>query len=132
MTFASRPSTKLAALTCPFKCAAARSRRQGVTRLSKSISAASEPAVDYRIDRADRIGFRASAPSRLWPVDPRRNVQMRPALGVGDKTVEEKRGGDGPGQWIVRRVVDVGNLAVHGGFIGSPQRKPPHRIVHLG
>src|SRR6185503_16537993 len=109
------PSAKRAASTVPLRCAAARSGRAGVTRLS-AIS-----LLQQRIDRARAIGFAANGAARLGAIDPGGNIQMRPAFGLADKAIEKQRRGDGAGIIVGGIVVQVGHPAGERVLIAAPQ-----------
>src|ERR1700743_3250201 len=99
------PSTKRGASTLPLRCAAARSGRAGVTRLSAIAF------LQQRIQRARGIGFAAYGTAGLRPIDPGGNVQMHPALRLFDKAIEKQRRGDRSGKPVIGIVVEIGHAA---------------------
>src|SRR3979490_2957329 len=106
----SKPSTKRAALTLPSRYLAARSPRAGVRRGS-SIAFAQQ-----FVDRARGLAFAAFGARRLCGRRPAVNIDMQPALGVGDEPLQEQRADDRAGKAARRRVVDVGYLRIQPGI----------------
>src|SRR5260370_38588258 len=80
----SSPATKRAALTLPSRYFAARSGRAGVSRGS-SIAFAQE-----FVDGARRLAFAAFGTRRLCRWRPAVDIDMQPARGVGDETLQEQ------------------------------------------
>src|SRR6266436_1804689 len=87
----SSPATKRAALTLPSRYFAARSGRAGVSRGS-SIAFAQE-----FIDRARRLAFTTLGPRRFGRWRPAVDIDMQPARGFGDETLQEQRANDRAG-----------------------------------
>src|SRR5438034_10306660 len=98
----SSPLTKRAATILPSRYFAARSGRAGVRRGS-SITFAQQ-----FVDRARGLAFSAFGARRLRGGRPAVDIDMQPALRVGDETLQEQRAGDRAGKAARRRVVDVG------------------------
>src|SRR5476651_2579482 len=86
------PSTKRAALTLPSRYLAARSPRAGVRRGS-SIAFAQQ-----FVDRARGLAFAAFGTRGLGGRRPAVDIDMQPAFGVGDETLEEQRADDRAGK----------------------------------
>src|SRR3954467_3549772 len=78
------PSTKRAALTLPSRYLAARSGRAGVRRGS-SIAFAQQ-----FVDRARGLALAAFGTRRFCGRRPAVDIDMQPALGVGDETLQEQ------------------------------------------
>src|SRR3954470_14079479 len=122
MTQNSSPVTKRAAFTLPSRYFAARSGRAGVSRGS-SIAFAQQ-----LVDRARGLAFAAFGPRRLSGGGPAVDVDMQPALGGFDETLQEQRAGDRAGEPAGRRVVDVGDFRIQPGIVSRPQWHPPQRV----
>src|SRR3954454_12892353 len=99
----SSPVTKRAALTLPSRYLAARSGRAGVRRGS-SIAFAQQ-----FVDRARRLAFAAFGARRFCRWRPAIDIDMQPAFGVGDETLQEQRADHRAGKAARRCVVDIGN-----------------------
>src|SRR3954463_9504991 len=104
VTSNSSPATNRAAFTLPSRYFAARSGRAGVSRGS-SIAFAQQ-----LVDRARGLAFAAFGPRRLGRGGPAVDVDMQPAFGGFDETLQEQRAGDRAGEPAGRRVVDVGDF----------------------
>src|ERR1700722_14454879 len=100
------PVTKRSALILPSRYCAARSGRAGVRRGS-SIAFAQQ-----LVDRTRGLAFAAFRPRRFRRRRPAVDIDMQPACGVLDETLQEQRAGDGAGERARRRVVDIGDLGV--------------------
>src|SRR5436305_3566312 len=79
----SSPATKRAALTLPSRYFAATSGRAGVRRGSS-----------IAFDRARGLAFAAFGAARLGRRRPAVDIDMQPALGVGDEQLLEQRAGE--------------------------------------
>src|SRR6478609_11673798 len=88
----SSPSTKRAAFTLPSRYLAARSGRAGVRRGS-SIAFAQQ-----LVDRARGLAFAAFGTRGFCGRRPAVDIDMQPAPGLGDKTLQEQRAGDRTGK----------------------------------
>src|ERR1019366_4323970 len=121
----SSPMTKRAASILPSRYFAARSGRAGVRRGS-SIALAQQ-----FVDRARGLAFAAFRARRLRRRRPAVDIEMQPAFGVLDETLQEQRAGDRAGERARRRIVDVGDFRVEPGIVRRPQRQSPQRIVLL-
>src|SRR4051812_22423501 len=86
------PSTKRAALTLPSRYLAARSGRAGVSRGS-CIALAQQ-----FVDRARGLAFAALGARRFGRRRPAVDIDMQPAPGVFDKTLQEQCAGDRAGK----------------------------------
>src|SRR3954471_2658035 len=86
------PSTKRAAFTLPSRYLAATSGRAGV-RSGSSIALAQE-----LVDRARGLAFAALGAGWLCRRRPAVDVDMQPAFGIGDETLQEQRAGDRAGK----------------------------------
>src|SRR5215216_2579825 len=95
----SSPVTKRAASTLPSRYLAARSGRAGVRRGS-SIAFAQQ-----FVDRARGLAFAALGTRGFGRRRPSIDIDMQPALGVGDEALQEQRAGDRAGKAAGRRVV---------------------------
>src|SRR5437763_17215440 len=104
MTSNSSPLTKRAAAILPSRYFAARSPRAGVRRGS-SIAFAQQ-----FVDRARGLAFAALGPRRFCLWRPAIDIDMQPAFGGFDKTLQEQCAGDRAGKTVRWRVVDVGDL----------------------
>src|ERR1700691_2611616 len=100
----SSPVTKRAALTLPSRYFAARSGRAGVMRGS-SITVAQQ-----FVDGARGLAFAALRTRRPGRWRPAVNIDMQPAFGGLDKTLQEQRADNRAGEPARRRVVDIGDL----------------------
>src|SRR5215470_12006349 len=100
------PSTKRAALTLPSRYFAATSGLAGVRRGS-SIAFAQQ-----LVDRPRSLAFAAFGAAGLCRRRPAKNIDMQPAPGGFDKTLQEQRAGDRAGEGARRRVGDVGDFRV--------------------
>src|ERR1700742_1795692 len=116
---------KRAALTLPSRYFAARSGRAGVRRGS------SIPLAQGFVDRARGLAFATLGPRRFGRRGPAVDIDMQPAFGGLDETLQEQGAGDGAGEPTRRRVVDVGDLGIEPGIVGRPQRQSPQRVVLL-
>src|SRR3954464_2336120 len=96
----SSPSTKRAAFTLPSRYLAARSGRAGVRRGS-SIAFAQQ-----LVDRARGLAFPAFGAHGFCGRRPAVDIDMQPALGIGDEALQEQRAGDRAGKAAGRRIVD--------------------------
>src|SRR5256885_13316154 len=102
----SSPVTKRAAAILPSRYFAARSGRAGVSRGS-SIAFAQQ-----LVDRARGLAFAAFGPPRPGGGSPAVDIDMQPAPGGFDETLEEQRAGDRAGKPAGRCVVDVGDFRI--------------------
>src|ERR1700688_1409700 len=96
------PATKRAAAILPSRYFAARSGRAGVRRGS-SIALAQQ-----FVDRARGLAFAPLGPRRFCLWRPAVNIDMQPAFGGFDETLQEQRADDRAGEPARRRVVDSG------------------------
>src|SRR6266446_2847949 len=94
------PLTKRAAAILPSRYFAARSPRAGVRRGS-SITFAQQ-----FVDRARGLAFAALGTRRFCRRRPAVDINMQPAFGGFDKSLQEQRAGDRTGKSTRRRVVD--------------------------
>src|SRR5260370_11419361 len=99
MTSNSSPLTKRAASILPTRYFAARSGRAGVSRGS-SIAFAQE-----FVDRARRLAFAAFGTRRFCRWRPAVDIDMQPARGVGDETLQEQGADDRAGKAAGWRIV---------------------------
>src|SRR3954469_20426681 len=99
-TQSSSPSTKRAALTLPSRYLAAMSLRAGVRRGSSIVFA------PQFVDRARGLAFATFGTRRFCRGRPAIDVDMQPALGLGDETLQEQRASDRAGKAARRRVVE--------------------------
>src|SRR5437660_4257797 len=104
MTSTISPETKRSASTLPSRCFAARSPRAGVRRGS-SIAFAQQS-----VDRAPGLAFAAFGARRLGRRGPAIDIDVQPALRIGDEALQEQGAGNRAGKAARRRVVDVGYL----------------------
>src|SRR5258708_512255 len=125
VTSNSSPVTKRAAAILPSRYFAARSGRAGVRRGS-SIAFAQE-----LVDCAGGLAFAAFRAARLRRRRPAVDIDMQPAFGVLDETLQEQRAGDRTGERARWRVVDVGDFRIEPAIVGRPQRQSPQRVVLL-
>src|SRR5262245_27934691 len=102
----SSPETKRAAFTLPSRYLAATSGRAGVRRGS-SMAFAQE-----FVDRARGLALAALGTRRFYRRRPAVDIDMQPAFGVGDETLQEQRAGDRAGKGTAWRVVDIGDLGI--------------------
>src|SRR5437773_11485152 len=102
----SSPSIKRAAFTLPSRYFAARSGRAGVRRGS-SIAFAQQ-----FIDRARGLAFAAFGARGFCGRRPAVDIDMQPALCIGNEALQEQRAGDRARKAAGRRVVDVGDLRI--------------------
>src|SRR3984957_3198365 len=100
----SSPVTKRAALTLPSRYFAARSGRAGVMRGS-SITVAQQ-----FVDGTRRLAFAALRARRPGRWRPAVNIDMQPAFGGLDETLQEQRADDRAGEPARWRIVDVGDF----------------------
>src|SRR6266702_6406019 len=107
----SAPATKRAAATLPSRYFAARSGRAGVSRGS-SIAFAQQ-----FIDRARGLAFAAFRARRPGRRRPAVDIDMQPAFGVFDETLQEQRAGDGARERARRRIVAVGDFRIEPGVV---------------
>src|SRR4051812_41578641 len=119
----SSPATKRVALTLPSRYFAARSGRAGVRRGS-SIALAQQ-----FVDRAGGLALAAFRTPRLCRWGPAVDIDMQPAFGGLDETLQEQRAGDRAGERPRRRVVDVCDFGFQPAVVSAPQRQSPQRIV---
>src|SRR5579862_8052246 len=87
---------------------------------------------EQRVERARRLAFAAFRPARFGRRHPIVDVEVQPACGRTDKTLQEQRAGDRSGESRRRVIVDIGDLGIEHGFVGRPKRQPPRRIVFGG
>src|ERR1700722_10161982 len=107
----SSPSTKRAAAIFPSRYFAARSGRAGVRRES-SIAFAQES-----VDRTRGLAFAALGAAGPGGRRPAKDVEMQPAFGALDETLQEQRAGDRAGKRARGRVVDIGRLRIEPGIV---------------
>src|SRR6202521_2273940 len=110
----SSPVTKRAASILPSRYFAARSGRAGVMRGS-SIAIAQQ-----FIDGAGGLAFAAFRARRLGRWRPAVNIDMQPAFGGLDKTLQEQRAHDRAGEPARRGVVDVSDFRIEPAVVGRP------------
>src|SRR5512144_2945066 len=106
----SSPVTKRAAFTSPSRYLAARSGRAGVRRGSCIAFA------QQLVDGARGLAFAAFGACGFCGRRPAIDIDMQPAPGIGDKTLQEQRAGDRAGKAAGGRVVDIGDLGIQPGI----------------
>src|ERR1700726_3135590 len=108
------PDTKRAAATFPSRYFAARSPRAGVRRGSPIAFA------QKLVERARGLALAALGPCRFRRRRPGVDIEMQPALGVLDETLQEQRAGDRARERARRRVVDGRDLGIEPGVVRRP------------